>query len=316
MAPAARRSPPPIAAIVGPTASGKTDLALALAARRPLEVLAADSRQVYRGMDVATAKPDAAARAAVPHHLLDVADPAERFTVADWLRLARPLLPAVAARGRLPLVVGGTGLYVSALIDGWTLGGPGSAAARERLAAELEDDGLLTLAERLAQLDREAAARTDLRNPRRVLRALERHAAGTLGPPLSEPYGGPVAMIGVRRPRAVLAERIAARARAIFDGGLLDEVQRLEAAGVPDDAAPLTGHGYREAREVLAGRMSIDQALELTIRHTRQYAKRQETWFRRDARIEWLDLDAGPADDPGLVAEVDARLDSWLADQS
>jgi tRNA dimethylallyltransferase len=312
MAPAARRSPAPIAAIVGPTASGKTDLALALAARRPIEVLVADSRQVYRGMDVGTAKPDAATRAAVPHHLLDIADPAERFTVADWLRLARPLLPVVAAHGRLPLVVGGTGLYVFALLDGWTLGGLGSAAVRERLAAELEADGLVTLAERLAGIDPAAAARTDLRNPRRVLRALERHAKGTLGPPLSEPYRGPVAVIGIKRPRSVLAARIAARARAMFDGGLLDEVQRLLAAGVPDDAAPLTGHGYREAREVVAGRMSIEQALELTIRHTRQYAKRQETWFRRDARIEWLDLGTGPADDPGVVAEVDARLDRLL----
>ncbi|HET6380111.1 MAG TPA: tRNA (adenosine(37)-N6)-dimethylallyltransferase MiaA, partial [candidate division Zixibacteria bacterium] len=159
---------PPIAALVGPTASGKTELALALAHRLPIEIVVADSRQVYRGMDVGTAKPDAAARAAVPHHLLDVVDPDQPFTVHDWVTRARVLVPEIASRGRIPLVVGGTGLYVSALVDGYRLAsGPPSPELRAELGAALEAEGLEAMAERLRRADPEAAARTDPRNPRR-----------------------------------------------------------------------------------------------------------------------------------------------------
>ena len=145
---------PPLAALVGPTASGKTDLSLCLAERLNAEILVADSRQVYRGLDVGTAKVDAAARARVPHHLLDLVEPDQRFTVADWAEEARPVVAEVAARGRLPLVVGGTGLYVSALVDGFDFADqPWSPRVRERLADELETEGLAVLAERLERLD-------------------------------------------------------------------------------------------------------------------------------------------------------------------
>ncbi len=289
----------PLAAIVGPTAAGKSDLALAVARELPVEIIVADSRQVYRGMDIGTAKPDAAARAAVPHHLLDVVDPDQPFTVVDWLAAARPLVPAIAARGRLPLVVGGTGLYVSALVDGYRLEEqPWSPDTRRLLAEELETQGLAALAARLAELDPPAAARTDLRNPRRVLRALERALAGggAATEPTTSPWPGPLAMVGISMPRPALHARIDARAAWMFSHGLLEEVSGLMVRGYGPELPPMTGHGYREAALVLSGEWSVAQAIEVTARHTRQYAKRQMTWFGRDPRISWLAADTGKGD--------------------
>ncbi|MGH2457031.1 MAG: tRNA (adenosine(37)-N6)-dimethylallyltransferase MiaA, partial [Candidatus Limnocylindria bacterium] len=237
---------PPVAAIVGPTASGKTELALAIARRLPVEILVADSRQVYRGMDIGTAKPGADARAAVPHHLLDLAEPAQPFSVADWVAHARPLVAEIAARGRLALVVGGTGLYLSALLDGYDLsGGPPTAELRARLLAELDSDGLAALARRLAAIDPAAAARADLRNPHRVLRALERQLAGGGGPipsPSARRWPGRVALVGIERPRDVLDARIQERAAAMFRSGLVDEVRSLLASGIGRELGPMTGH--------------------------------------------------------------------------
>jgi tRNA dimethylallyltransferase len=300
---------PAILAVVGPTASGKTELAMALARRLPLEIVVADSRQAYRGMDVGTAKPDATARASVPHHLLDLVDPDEPFTVAQWVAQARQLLPEIAARGRQPLLVGGNGLYVAALVDGHDYGVQAwSPEVRERLTGELEADGLEALAERLREVDPETAARTDLRNPRRVLRALERAEAGGGGAVRADPYPGRVGLIGLSRPREVLYRRIDERARWLFEhGGLLDEVRRLLAAGYGPELAPMTGHGYREAARHLAGEWTVEQATEITARRTRQYAKRQLSWFRRDPRIAWLPAGARPADEPSLV---DAAADA------
>jgi tRNA dimethylallyltransferase len=309
MAPAGgRRSAgaPALAAIVGPTASGKSDLAMALARQLPLEILVADSRQVYRGMDVGTATPSATDRAAVPHHLLDLVAPDEPFTVAGWVARARPLLAEIAARGAWPMVVGGTGLYVSALIDGFDFASQAwSPEVRERLSAELEAEGLATLAVRLHDLDPAAAARIDVRNPRRVLRALERAEAGGVGKSLrATPYSGRLALLAVSRPREVLYRRIDERARRLFETGLLDEVRALLDAGYGADLAPMTGHGYREAAGYLAGEWSLDEAITRTARRTRQYAKRQLSWFGRDPRIVWLAAGDGPADDPALVARA------------
>ena len=306
-------SAPPLAAIVGPTASGKSRLAMAIAARQPVEILVADSRQVYRGMDVGTAKPTAAERAAVRHHLLDLVAPDQPFTLADWLAAARPLLTEVAGRERLPLVVGGTGLYVSALVDGYRLprAAP-SAEQRRRLLDEMEDEGLAAMAERLRRLDPAAAERVDLRNPRRVLRALELAEAGG-GPPSAEPYPGCVALLGLRRPRDVLRRRIDERATGMFANGLLDEVLNLQAAGYAADLAPMSGHGYREAARVLSGEWPLARAIEVTARHTRQYAKRQLTWLRRDARIVWMEAGDAPGDDPALVERAVDVLRGLLA---
>jgi tRNA dimethylallyltransferase len=308
------RPAPPLLAIVGPTAAGKTDLALAVARQTGGEILVADSRQVYRGMDVGTAKPDAAARAAVPHHLLDLADPDTRFTLHDWLTAARQALDAVRAHDRLPVLVGGTGLYVTALVDGYAL--EGVAADPERraeLEGHLERAGLGSLRDRLVRLDPVAAGRVDLRNPRRVLRAIERAeaAGGAASAPRREPYPGPVRLIGLRRDREVLDARIAARAVAMFAGGLLDEVQALLAGGHGPELEPMTGHGYREAARHLAGEWSLQQAIEVTVLRTRQYARRQMTWFRRDPRISWLDAGDGPADAPSLVAAARAAAGEW-----
>jgi tRNA dimethylallyltransferase len=268
-------------------------------------------------MDLGTAKPDAAARAAAPHHLLDLADPDEPFSVVAWVERARSLVPEVWAHGRLPLVVGGTGLYVTALLDGYEL--PGQAPPpelRRRLVEELETSGLAPLAARLTCSDPATAARTDLRNPRRVLRALERVAGpgGGAAPAAgSAPYPGRIAMLGLSRPPDVLRARIDARVAWMFDNGLLDEVRRLLDAGYDASLSPMTGHGYREAARVLAGEWGIDRAIEVTARHTRHYARRQLTWLRRDARIVWLPAGALPADDPALAEEAVTLLRALLA---
>jgi tRNA dimethylallyltransferase len=300
--------------IVGPTATGKTDLALALGGRLPLEILVADSRQVYRGMNVGTAKPDADARAAVPHHLLDLVDPDEAFSVADWVAAARRIVPEVASREHVPLIVGGTGLYISALVDGHDYAmQPWSPEVRARLADELEAGGLEPLVARLRALDPRAAARIDLRNPRRLLRALERAEAGGGGVvPSATPYDGSVVLVGLDRPRDVLYRRIDERARAMFtEGGLLDEVRGLLDAGSTPDLRPMSGHGYREAAAHLAGESSLEEAIDVTARRTRQYAKRQLSWFRRDPRIRWLDAGDGPSDALALVeAAVAAARDA------
>jgi tRNA dimethylallyltransferase len=308
MPPAAGRGTPrpsPLAAIVGPTASGKSALAMALAQRLPIELVIADSRQVYRGMDVGTATPSAADRAAVPHHLLDLATPDEPFTVARWVAAAREAIAQIAGRGALPLVVGGTGLYVSALVDGYDFGAqPWGPELRETLTAELEAVGLAPLAERLVRLDPATAARTDLRNPRRVVRALERVTSGAGAAPGGSPYAGRLALLGLARPRPVLYRRIDERAAALFDGGLVEEVRGLLEAGYGPELPPMTGHGYREAARLLAGEWSREEAIAVTARRTRQYAKRQLSWFRRDPRIVWLPAGELAADDPRIVAQA------------
>lgn len=308
----------PLLAIVGPTASGKSELAMALARRVPAEIVVADSRQVYRGMDVGTAKPDAAARAAVKHHLLDLVDPDVPFSVADWVSRARGAVAAIATTGRLPLVVGGTGLYHAALLDGHDYAAqPWSPRVRARLLDELAARGLPPLADRLSRMDPDTARRTDLRNPRRVLRALERaELGGRPGDVRSTPHRGPVAIIGLGRPREVLYRRIDLRAADMFTGGgLLEEVASLLAAGYGPQLGPMSGHGYREAARCLSGEWSLEQAIEVTARRTRQYAKRQLSWFRRDARILWLDAGDRPGDADPLVGAA-ARAAAQLTEES
>jgi tRNA dimethylallyltransferase len=305
---------PPLLGIVGPTASGKTDLALALAKRIPVEILVADSRQVFRGMDVGTAKPNADARTAVPHHLLDLVEPDEPFTVAQWVTEARRLIGEIAARGRLAMVVGGTGLYVEALLAGHDYEAQSwSPERRAALVERLETEGLEPLASELVARAPDVASRTDLRNPRRVVRALER-ASGGPSLPVGEPYAGRVALLGLSRPPAVLAERIDRRARDLFEvRGLLDEVRHLLAAGYGPELRPMTGHGYGEAARHLAGEWSLEQAIEVTARRTRQYAKRQRTWFRREPRILWLGAGSRDADDPHLVDEAERLVRAALS---
>jgi tRNA dimethylallyltransferase len=305
----------PLLGVVGPTASGKTDLALALAERLPVEILVADSRQVYRGMDVGTAKVSPPARQRVPHHLVDLVDPDEPFTVADWVERAREVIPHVAARGRLPLIVGGTGLYVSALVDGHDYAAqPWSPELRQRLTDELDTEGLEALVDRLRSADPDGAARIDLRNPRRVLRALERVEAGAGGAaPTAAPYAGRVALIAIDRPRQVLYRRIDERATWLFEHGLLDEARALQAAGYGPELRPMTGHGYAEAFAYQAGEWSLERAVAVTARRTRQYAKRQLTWFRRDPRLLWIGAGDAPADAPEIVDRAERLLRAALS---
>ena len=303
-----------IAAIVGPTGSGKTELALALAARLPIEILVADSRQVFRGMDIGTAKPDASSRAAVPHHLIDLVAPDQPFSVAAWAREARRLVPEIGARGRLPLVVGGSGLYLAALLDGYAFGPAPRPEHRAQLNEELATAGIAVLADRLRTLDPASAGRIDMRNPRRVARALERSAAaeGRVAPPAGKPWSGPVRLIGINRPTEVLNRRIDQRAHWLFANGLVQEVRDLLAAGHDPRQPPLTGHGYGEAARYLAGEWPLEEAVAVTALRTRQYAKRQRTWFRRDPRIVWLEAGDRPGDDRALVAEAGRLLEELL----
>lgn len=304
----------PLIAIVGPTASGKTDLALSLSRTWPVEIIVADSRQVYRGMDIGTAKPDAAARAEVPHHMLDLVAPDEAFSVASWVQQARVRIGEIAARGRIPLVVGGTGLYVSALLDGHDYAAlPRSAELREQLLGELDADGLEPLAERLVRLDPEGARRVDLRNPRRVLQALERARGSTRPAPTRHPYAGRTAILALARPRAELYRRIDERASRLFAAGLLDEVAQLLAAGFGAELHPMTGHGYRESIRHLAGEWSLDEAITVTARRTRQYAKRQLTWFRHHGQVLWLPAGSRDAADPEVVSEADRLVRAALS---
>lgn len=317
--PAPRRpeTAPPIAVIVGPTAVGKSELAVAVARRMGAEIIGADSRQVYRGMDIATAKLAVAARGGVPHHLVDVVEPDEPFTLADWLRLARDAIAEVIARGRLPLLVGGTGLYVSALVDGYRLDAAApSAELRHALVRELETGGLKPLVTRLQHLAPETAARIDMRNPRRVIRALERlespGAGGERGP-AAERYAGRVAAIALTRPPEVLRETIRARTEAQFEAGLLDETRRLLDAGYDVGLPSMSGIGYREAARHLVGEWSLAEAIAATERRTRQYAKRQMTWFRGRPELIWVSLGPRPADDPAAVDEVAGLIYRCLA---
>lgn len=274
---------------------------MALARRLPVEILVADSRQVYRGMNIGTATPGSAERAAVPHHLIDLVEPDQRFTVADWVRRARALVPEIAARGRIPMLVGGTGLYLAAFVEGHDYVTRGAdEEVRARLAAELEADGLEPLVERLAHIAPDVAEGIDRRNPRRVVRALERAEAGD-ELPRREAYRGLVTLLGLERPRDVLYRRIDERAEWLFANGLLDEVRALMQAGYGPELRPMGGHGYSEAMRHLAGDGTLEQAIEVTARRTRQYAKRQLTWFRRQAPVAWVEAGDRPADEPSIV---------------
>jgi tRNA dimethylallyltransferase len=296
---------PPLIVIGGPTATGKTRLALELAERLPgAEIISADSRQVYRGMDIGTAKVAAADRTRVPHHGLDLVEPDEEFTAADYLVHARAALAGIAARGGIALLVGGTGLYLRAVARGLPLADTGrDRALRAQLEGRLAGEGLHVLVAELRSRAPSVAAGTDLANPRRVVRALERAALhGDRLPPPPAGYAGPLAFLGLDVPAAINDEWIAHRARGQFETGLIEEAATLrDRYGA---AAPaFSAIGYREAFAVLDGSATRDEALVATIRRTRQFARRQRTWFRRERDITWLD----PREEPLPAALALAR---------
>lgn len=297
--------------LVGPTASGKSAVALEIARRLPgppVELVTVDSMQVYRGMDIGTAKPTAAERAEVPHHLLDVADPGDDFSVARYQRAADEVLVEIEARGHRALLVGGTGLYVQAVVDHFDV--PGRwPDVRAELDAEPDTAALWR---RLHELDPVAAERMVPTNRRRVVRALEvTLGAGrpfsTFGPGVqSFPPSPRFRLAGLWVPRAVGAHRIRARFTQMLADGLVDEVRRL--ARRPLSRTARQALGYREVLAHLDGGCTLDEASESAVRRTIAFARRQRVWFRRDPRVTWFGTDENP------LAVVPALLRDWSAE--
>ena len=295
----------PVIVLLGATATGKTALALELAARFNAEIINADSRYLYRGMDIGTAKPSLAERRGIPHHLVDILDPTETYSLARFLADAFVAAEDVGGRAKLPLVTGGTPQYLRAFIEGWRAPEvPPNQPLREALAGETPAQ----LLERLALVDPASAASIGP-NPRRLIRALEIHSA--TGQPASElrgklppPYR--FLVLGLRQERSMLHARIAARARLMFVNGLLEEARALLDL---DPAFPaLSSIGYSEARAVLLGELSLDEAIERTVFANNRYVRHQETWFRRFADVTWFDS-ARPEFPDDVFAHVRAFLD-------
>lgn len=266
-------------------------MALRLAEREDAEIVSADSRQVYRGMDVATAKPSAEERRRVPHHMIDVADPGERYDVSRYQREAREALEAIAVRGRTAIVVGGTGLYVRALLDGLDLAAlPRDPEVRRALERDAEREGGGALHRRLAAIDPDAAAAVDPRNVRRVIRYLEvATIAGAISSRWRRGDAVPARRIGLDPPRDVLAQRIEERARDMVARGVLEETARLLERGIDPALPSMTGHGYPHWVRHLRGEIDLEAAIALTVRDTKAYSKRQMTWFRKDPAVRWCD---------------------------
>jgi tRNA dimethylallyltransferase len=284
----------PVVAIVGATASGKTAFAVDVALRLDAEVLNADAFQLYRGMDVGTAKPTPAERRGVPHHLLDVLDITEDASVAGYQRLAVAALDELGTRGRRAVLAGGSGLYVRAVLDGLQIP-PTDPAVRARLEAELVKLGAPALHARLAGCDPAAAAAILVGNGRRIVRALEVNeiTGGPFRATLPDAgYALPAVQVGLDVPRDVLDRRIAARVDHMWCNGFVEEVRRLERGGLRDTPTASRALGYAQILRMLAGELTEQDAKAETVEATRRLARRQESWFRRDPRVVWLPYDA------------------------
>ncbi|TYB43683.1 tRNA (adenosine(37)-N6)-dimethylallyltransferase MiaA [Actinomadura chibensis] len=298
-----------MAAVVGATAAGKSDLAVELALRLDGEAVNADSMQLYRGMDIGTAKLTRAEMRGVPHHLLDVWDVTRTASVAEYQRLSADAIAGVRARGRVPILVGGSGLYVRAALDRMEFPGT-DPSVRARLEDELARVGPGALHERLRGLDPAAAEAILPSNGRRIVRALEvieitgRPFTATL--PEHVYRHGSVAQVGLSVPRDELDERIALRVARMWDAGLVDEVRELEKRGLRDGLTAGRALGYAQVLRFLAGEWTEDQARDETIRATRRFARRQESWFRRDPRVAWLPYDAPDLVDRALALVAEA----------
>lgn len=291
---------PPLIAIVGPTASGKSSLALRVARARGGEIVSCDSLQVYRGLDIGSAKASLAERRDVRHHLIDVVDPDDAFSAAEYARLARAAIAGITNRQRLPIVAGGTGLYLKALLEG-LFDGPARDEGRrrrfERLAGRFGDHRLHRL---LRKLDPDAAERIQPADRVRIVRALEVYWA--TGRPITEHHGAGAeplqghrtCLLGLDPDREGLRRVVEERTRAMLDAGLVDEVRRLLDGGLPPTARPLQAIGYRDALAVVKGKRTPQEAEQASVTATMRFAKRQMTWFRHQAEVTWF-KDAGEA---------------------
>lgn len=300
----------PLLVIVGATAVGKTALSLQLAQQFDGEIVSADSRLFYRGMDIGTAKPTAAEQARLPHHLIDICDPNETLTLAAYQRLAYATIDRIQGNGRLPILVGGTGQYVRAVVEGW---GIPEVAPQPALRAALAALGGPELARWLRHLDPAAAEKLDPRNVRRVIRALE--VTLLKGRPISElqrknppPYR--IAQIGLHRERESLYQRIDERVDVMMAAGLLAELEGLRDGGYGRHLPSMSGLGYRQLWAYLTGEMALDEAVERIKFETHRFARQQSTWFRRDdPMIEWFDL----GEEADVVTAVTTFVSKWLA---
>lgn len=286
-------------AIVGPTASGKTAISVILAERLGAEIISADSMAIYRGMDIGTAKPTAEERQCATFHMIDVVDPDEPFTVSDFQDQAVSIINDITARGRLPLLVGGTGLYIKAVLDGLNIPGPGPSlelrAKFDQIAAE---KGSAYLHEELQRVDPVTAARLHPNDQKRIIRALEVYELS--GAPMSEiiertkptePRYPDALQFGLTMNRERLYKRIEDRVDALISMGLVEEVRGLLARGFDVNLPSIQGLGYKEIAGYIKGEYDLDVAVDMLKRDTRRFAKRQFTWFRADQRIQWIDID-------------------------
>ena len=291
--------------IVGPTAVGKSRLALLLAQRMGGEIISADSMQIYRGMDIGTGKPSVEERALIPHHLIDELEPSETWDAFRFSKRARKVMGDIESRGHRPIIVGGSGLYVRALVDG-IFDGPGADwEVRRGLYDEAERQGPAVLYQRLGEVDPEAAAKIQSNDLRRIVRALEIfEGTGKSATEWKRQTSGlavemPVLLIGLTAPREALYARIDARVEAMFAHGFLQEVERL--APLPLSRTASRALGYKEILAHLRGEMDLTQAQRLTQQNTRHFARRQWAWFKPDPRIHWIDVES---QDPLHAAEA------------
>ena len=301
----------PLICIVGPTAVGKTEIAIQLAQQLDAEIVSLDSRQIYREMDIGTAKPTPNQRRAIPHHLIDCVDVDQPFSVAEYQRLADVTIAEIGERGKQPVAVGGAGLYFRSIIDG-LFDGPGAdAEIRTKLQREADEHGNVALHERLRQCDPEAADRVHPNNLVRVIRALEVYEL--TGKPISalqqqwklEESRYPFRAFGLDMPREVLYRRIEDRVDLMVAAGLIEEVKGLLDQGYPRNCVAMQSFGYKELIEYVHGVRTLDEAIALLKQNTRRFAKRQLTWFRKDPRIEWIDI--------SQFASMEGIVDNLLA---
>jgi tRNA dimethylallyltransferase len=297
----------PVLAILGATATGKSALAMALAERLVGEIVSADALQVYRGFDVGTAKPSPAERERVPHHLVDVLEPHEIYSAGEFARRAREAIAGIQERGRVPIVVGGSGLYLRALFAGISPVPPGDREVRRELRLRMQAEGLGVLREELARLDPPTAARLSAGDSQRVLRALE--VALVSGRPLSswieeQPFGtqGIAGIrIGLTLPRTILYDQISGRVARMMEAGWREEVADLLRLGLSPDLPAFQAIGYRQLVRYLRGEGSLEQAVAEIVKETRRFAKRQETWFRKEPDVTWFSAQELERQIPGVL---------------